>query len=291
MSPPLHGQGRRNTTRSEDPVRVGPRALESPDSRVRTLGRSVRETAPGQGRSHTIERFPQRVQRSRASSAACASRSLRSWMTGGFAEGVTISQQAPTSRKGRLRVRTGFFSPVPVPRRCPEAPRPYERHGECKRLQPDHAGETGAEVRDDVSPTNGRRIGKAARTLSAAHASQRELEEEKSEKKPEPGNPESVLSVGGGEQQGACLLKRGRKQEMSRRTKAQGTARNKGPRNAEAGRPAVVRTTVGDLIAAAIESGGTSSVSQLLGTRSPLAKHLRQRLVFVSGDGTERAWV
>lgn len=78
---------------------------------------------------------------------------------------------------------------------------------------------------------------------------------------------------------------------MARRTKAQGTGRNKGPRNAEAGRPAVVRTTVGDLIAAAIESGGTSSVSQLLGTRSPLAKHLRQRLVFVSGDGTERAWV
>lgn len=56
-------------------------------------------------------------------------------------------------------------------------------------------------------------------------------------------------------------------------------------------RPAVVRTTVGDLIAAAVDTGGTGSVSQLLGSRSPLAKHLRQRLVFVSGDYAEKAWV
>lgn len=74
---------------------------------------------------------------------------------------------------------------------------------------------------------------------------------------------------------------------MSRTTKAQ----SKGRKSAEPGRAAVVRTTVGDLIAAMIENGGTSTVSQLLGNRSPLSKHLRQRLVLVTGDGTERAWV
>lgn len=45
----------------------------------------------------------------------------------------------------------------------------------------------------------------------------------------------------------------------------------------------VVQTTVGDLIAAAMESGGNSgSVSRLLREGSPLSKRIRQRLVFVS---------
>lgn len=74
------------------------------------------------------------------------------------------------------------------------------------------------------------------------------------------------------------LLKYGHKIDLS-------TPNSLKPRH-ESHRPKVVRTTVGDLIAAALETGGNSgTVSRLLKEGSPLSRRLRQRLVLVTEPG------
>lgn len=45
--------------------------------------------------------------------------------------------------------------------------------------------------------------------------------------------------------------------------------------------PRVVRTTVGDLVAAVVDTAGARAVPKLFGRHSPLARVLRQRLVIV----------